>query len=54
VPDGIRYPSRPLPGRDNTALFDRCRRALTEGDRGPLDSWHSDTEGMDIFDILNT
>ena len=52
-PNGIRYPSRPLPGRDNTALFDRCRDALKEEDLGPLASWHSDTEDLDIFDILD-
>jgi len=54
APDGIRYPSRPLPGRDNTALLDRCRDALKEEDLGPLASWHSDTEDLDIFDILDT
>jgi hypothetical protein len=32
-------------------LFDRCRHALTEEDLGPLDSWHSDTEDLGIFDI---
>ena len=53
APDGIRYPSRPLPGRDNTALFDLCRDALKEEDLGPLASWHSDTEDLDIFDILD-
>jgi hypothetical protein len=53
APDGIRYPSRPLPGRDNTALFDRCRNALAEEDLGPLDSWYSDTEDLGIFDILD-
>jgi len=52
-PEGIRYTSRPLPGRDNTALFDRCRDALKEKDLGPLASWHSDTEDLDIFDILD-
>jgi hypothetical protein len=52
APDGIRYPSRPLPGRDNTALFDRCRDALTVEDLGPLESWHSDTEDLDIAEIL--
>lgn len=36
------------------ALFDRCRDALKEEDLGPLDSWHSDTEDLDIFDILDT
>lgn len=54
APNGIRYPSRPLPGRDNTALFDLCRDVLKEEDLGPLASWHSDTEDLDIFDILDT
>ena len=51
--DGRRYPSRPLPGEDNTALFDRCRNALAEEDLEPLDSWYSDTDNLDTFDILD-
>lgn len=55
APDGLRYSSRALPGEGiNTALFDRCRDALTEEDLGALDIWHSDTEDLDIFDILDT
>ncbi|MGB5737613.1 MAG: RES family NAD+ phosphorylase [Thiohalocapsa sp.] len=54
APHGIRYTSRALPGSGiNTALFDRCRGALTEEDLGPLDSWRSDTEDLDLFDILD-
>ena len=34
-------------------MFDRCRDALAEEDLGPLDAWHSDTEDLDIFDILD-
>ena len=53
APDGIRYPSRTLPGQDNTALFDRCRDALTEENLGPLATWRSDTGNLDIWDILD-
>ena len=53
APDGIRYPSRTLPGQDNTALFERCRDALSEEDLGPLLDWRSDTGEQDIWDILD-
>jgi len=52
APDGIPYPSRALPGGENTALFHRCRDALAEEDLGPLASWRSDAGDLDIADIL--
>ncbi len=53
APAGIRYLSRTLPGRENTALFERGHEALTEEDLGPLARWRSDTEDLDIADILD-
>ena len=42
-----------MPGRENTALFERCRETLTGEDLSPLANWGSDTEDLDIGDVLD-
>ena len=51
--DGICYPSRLLPNRENSALFDRCRSGLKEQPVEQVLHWQCPDTRRDIFDILD-
>ena len=51
--DGLHYPSRLLPDRENTALFERACPWVRESVLGSLLHWRSEGGRRDIFDIID-